>query len=666
MPPPTEHILRPHHVGLLTILILTFKELDLKTIPSPFTLHLYRELLNEISEVSPPKSHRELLDALSQGSQADSDGARQLLASFQRVHADLRTPDQMINFFGSLPSLFVEKNEDEPPVLMRRSIFGFFCRRCFVSFIKFSFSGVVKLQGDYQLWCAGNSRAGYEPIRRDQLNIADQLIFKTQADKKSWAKPDAYEMWEKGLATGDEKIATENLRRFFEQHFHESNDSGVRQHALLNLVRMHYLRDEITAAHDLLSEAITVARTSGDKVTLQHCISMLHRLPPTISARRPVLNEIQPDLHPLEVLFDVKKLLDEQNGQPLSAAFVKIHEAIGLYDYWLDMQLALPMVEEQWAQHAVQSLVWAAAGCDALATIEENVVIAFTEQGGDDNNRITVLVNRAYKLARQGMYGKALTMLLEPDVWRGLSLHDYVSWAQEIWHILALRATRRGQHRLFNEFLIPRRPPGQYNPREYLHDAKSLGSGKIRDPLYEVIQMRRCDQATTAIEQLLKALWHSEFLSRLSDYRTGIILLADISLEFGLSTRSQRILEEIMPQIISGNDIEQRAYGCFTLARCIIAAGSSSVNALQDALPHLQKSESDFKTLELTQPLSDVQYLISVLYHNLGLEKERDGAAKRHCETETNLRRLEAIVVDNEILQILDVVGMVGAVLAGR
>lgn len=50
MPPPTEHILRPHHVGLLTILILTFKELDLKTIPSPFTLHLYRELLNEISE----------------------------------------------------------------------------------------------------------------------------------------------------------------------------------------------------------------------------------------------------------------------------------------------------------------------------------------------------------------------------------------------------------------------------------------------------------------------------------------------------------------------------------------------------------------------------------------------------------------------------------------
>jgi len=106
VPPPTEHILRPHHVGLLTILIFTFKELDSKTIPSSFTLHLFRELLNEISEacliihqtptqllmafqVSPPKSRQELLHALSQGSEADTDGARYLLASFQAVVSEL-------------------------------------------------------------------------------------------------------------------------------------------------------------------------------------------------------------------------------------------------------------------------------------------------------------------------------------------------------------------------------------------------------------------------------------------------------------------------------------------------------------------------------------------------------------------------------------------------
>jgi len=34
-------------------------------------------------------------------------------------------------------------------------------------------------------------------------------------------------------------------------------------------------------------------------------------------------------------------------------------------------------------------------------------------------------------------------MLLDPPVWRGLSIRDYSSWAHQIWHILALRTTRR-------------------------------------------------------------------------------------------------------------------------------------------------------------------------------------------------------------------------------
>jgi len=169
----------------------------------------------------------------------------------------------------------------------------------------------VKLQKDYQAWCFGDPQAGYEVLQKGQLNTDDLLMYKTQADRKSWARPEAFEAWEKGQSVGDENIAAENLRRFFEQHFHENNDSGYRQHALLNLARMHYIRSEYVAARKLLSEAVVVARTSGDRQTLQHCISLLHRLPP--EGKRPVLNEIQPDLHPLEVLFDVGKLLNEEH-----------------------------------------------------------------------------------------------------------------------------------------------------------------------------------------------------------------------------------------------------------------------------------------------------------------------------------------------------------------
>lgn len=40
--------------------------------------------------------------------------------------------------------------------------------------------------------------------------------------------------------------------------------------------------------------------------------SILHRIPSEIPGQRPKLQEIQPDLQPLEVLFDTSKLLNEE------------------------------------------------------------------------------------------------------------------------------------------------------------------------------------------------------------------------------------------------------------------------------------------------------------------------------------------------------------------
>jgi hypothetical protein len=37
-------------------------------------------------------------------------------------------------------------------------------------------------------------------------------------------------------------------------------------------------------------------------------------------------------------------------------------------------------------------------GCEKLAVIEENIITAFSEVGGDNNNVITVTLNRAYRV----------------------------------------------------------------------------------------------------------------------------------------------------------------------------------------------------------------------------------------------------------------------------
>lgn len=87
---------------------------------------------------------------------------------------------------------------------------------------------------------------------------------------------------------------------------------------------------------------------------------------------------------------------------------------------------------------------------------------------------------------------------------------------------------------------------------------------------------------------------------------------------------------------------------------------------MKEAISYLLISESDFRTLQIYSSLLDVQYLLSVVYHNLGMGQERDEVAKRHVETQIKQRNLEALVIEDEVQQILEVVGQVGAGLAGR
>jgi anaphase-promoting complex subunit 5 len=96
---------------------------------------------------------------------------------------------------------------------------------------------------------------------------------------------------------------------------------------------------------------------------------------------------------------------------------VKLIEALSLFDHWEDdEQLPSPVARHHWAKHVVQAHIWGAVGiskyipccsyaeyvpllgCDRLAEIEEAMIISFTEEGSQDNNRITAILNRAYKV----------------------------------------------------------------------------------------------------------------------------------------------------------------------------------------------------------------------------------------------------------------------------
>jgi hypothetical protein len=48
----TDHPLQPHHISLLAIFLLTFKDLQLKNFDPSFLLGLQRLLLDQVSEVT--------------------------------------------------------------------------------------------------------------------------------------------------------------------------------------------------------------------------------------------------------------------------------------------------------------------------------------------------------------------------------------------------------------------------------------------------------------------------------------------------------------------------------------------------------------------------------------------------------------------------------------
>lgn len=49
-PPPVYHVLRPHHIDLIAVFLLVFKEFH-NNLPQNFLLFIYRFLLFEVSEV---------------------------------------------------------------------------------------------------------------------------------------------------------------------------------------------------------------------------------------------------------------------------------------------------------------------------------------------------------------------------------------------------------------------------------------------------------------------------------------------------------------------------------------------------------------------------------------------------------------------------------------
>jgi hypothetical protein len=77
-------------------------------------------------------------------------------------------------------------------------------------------------------------------------------------------------------------------------------------------------------------------------------------------------------------------------------------------------------------------------------------------------------------------------------------------------------------------------------------------------------------------------------------------------------------------------------------------------------------AEVDFRKMEILRSMQDAQYLLSIIYHNLDMEKERNEVAIRCSQTEQLRQNMEKGVVDEETRGIFDLLATIGAALAAR
>ena len=77
-------------------------------------------------------------------------------------------------------------------------------------------------------------------------------------------------------------------------------------------------------------------------------------------------------------------------------------------------------------------------------------------------------------------------------------------------------------------------------------------------------------------------------------------------------------------------------------------------------------AEEDYSALEMYRSVQDTQYLLSVVYHNLGMIQERDEAATRCHVTDAKVQELSAVAMEDWIAEVWEVVSNVGAALAAR
>ncbi|WVO18050.1 hypothetical protein L204_105748 [Cryptococcus depauperatus] len=546
-----------------------------------------------------------------------------------------------------------EEPTETPPPLERHSPIGVFVRSLINILRKLSFDETTHLAKEVAKWCGVGSSGPPKSIAMWSLDRKSGM--EDSLDKRVQAIQD----YQLANSTADCSGSLQALRRFFDYQF-PSSGRGQHQHALLNIAVFHYATGGLESARSAVDEAIRVSRTAGDRVCLQHCMSLSLRLQtesdnlafvpgetikvhqtPIPATRLPIAST------PMDELWSVKAALDL--GEPVHIAFRRIYTALGISNqteaFATDEEGDDRQYPKLWptgqaldvsAWYAMQAGLWSLLGSNALAEFHEDSAV---EAEGDGDGALTVLLTRAQRMADEGQYNQALAMLMDISVVQGMSVAWYHRWARVVWGICERRFTMNNDFKSLS-YLFSVRPSksiskrlGPGGPlRELSHPLPVPHSSNggpstsfkfskhirlLQDHIQESLKTATSLQSTSApahlvLPHVLSAVQLSSELGLWRIYRFGVVILAEcmMSMEgIPMAAKAVREIESIWPQLQASQDQEALARGglCLAKAHLDLALESSdskylelAVECLSAALCHARRLESYTLVLEIT------------------------------------------------------------------
>ena len=87
---------------------------------------------------------------------------------------------------------------------------------------------------------------------------------------------------------------------------------------------------------------------------------------------------------------------------------------------------------------------------------------------------------------------------------------------------------------------------------------------------------------------------------------------------------------------------------------------------MEKSLPYLERADADYGMIEMKQAQLDVQYVMAVVYHNLGMHAKRDEITTQYLALEEEHKQIAARNIEPWYEDVWRVVSEVGAALAAR